>query len=216
MAKKNKLSYIYKLKRLYQEEISLTKIQHLYISFKSLIEPFLAAFFLLLSFPLWPMIISWIKLDSPGPIFFRHRRVGIKGKTFIMYKFRSMYQGVNPDALTPVVPHDSRITPIGRIIRRFCIDEIPQLINILKGEMSLVGPRPEMLFIVNRYSELEEKRLLVKPGLTGLWQIMGRKDKPIHDDLILDLYYLKHYSFSWDLFIIFQTLPFLFFPKVIW
>jgi lipopolysaccharide/colanic/teichoic acid biosynthesis glycosyltransferase len=82
--------------------------------------------------------------------------------------------------------------------------------------MSLVGPRPEMVFIVDRYNELEKKRLLVKPGLTGLWQIMGRKDKPIHEDLWLDLFYIKKQSISWDIFILFETIPSLLFSRIIW
>lgn len=166
--------------------------------------------------PLLLIIVAWIKLDSPGPVFFSHRRTGIKGKPFMMYKFRSMSHGVEPHAPTPIVPHDSRITTIGRMIRRFGIDEMPQLINVLRGEMSLVGPRPEMLFIVDRYSELEKKRLLVKPGITGLWQIIGRKDKPIHEDLMLDLLYIKKQSFSWDMFILFETIPSLFMSRIIW
>ena len=166
--------------------------------------------------PLWLMIMAWIKLDSPGPVFFKHRRSGIKGKPFMMYKFRSMYHDVEPDAPTPLAPHDPRITTIGRIIRRFGIDEMPQLINVLKGEMSLVGPRPEMLFIVDKYSEAEKKRLLVKPGITGLWQIIGRKDKPIHEDLMLDLFYIKRQSFSWDMFILFETIPSILMSRIIW
>jgi len=166
--------------------------------------------------PLWLMIMGWIKLDSHGPIFFRHWRSGINGKPFMMYKFRSMSYDVEPDAPTPNAPHDPRITTVGRIIRRFGIDEMPQLINVLRGEMSLVGPRPEMLFIVDRYSEVEKKRLLVKPGITGLWQIMGRKDKPIHEDLILDLLYIKKRSFSWDMFILFETIPSLLMSRIIW
>lgn len=213
---KDKFSYIYKLKKLYQEEISLTRIQRLYIWLKPIIDQFLAVSFLLLSFPLWLLVTIWIKLDNPGAVFFSHQRAGLRGKPFRIYKFRSMYQNVEPYAIAPVVPADPRITTVGRIIRRFGLDELPQLINVLKGEMSLVGTRPEMLFIVKKYSELEKKRLLVKPGITGLWQIMGRKDKPIHDDLILDLYYIQHYSFSWDLFILFQTIPSLFFSKIMW
>ena len=172
--------------------------------------------FLTIFSPLWLMIMAWIKLDSPGPVFFKHRRSGIKGKPFMMYKFRSMYHDVEPDAPTPLAPHDPRITTIGRIIRRFGIDEMPQLINVLKGEMSLVGPRPEMLFILDKYSEAEKKRLLVKPGITGLWQIMGRKDKPIHEDLMLDLFYIKRQSFSWDMFILFETIPSILMSRIIW
>lgn len=172
--------------------------------------------FLTFSAPLWLLIMLWIKLDTPGPVFFRHWRAGLRGKPFLMYKFRSMYRDAVPDALTPTVPHDSRITPIGKIIRRFGLDEIPQLINVLKGEMSLVGPRPEMLFIVQRYNEFEKKRLVVKPGITGLWQIIGRKDRPIHEDLLLDLFYIKRQSFSWDFFILFETIPSIIISRIIW
>lgn len=183
---------------------------------KTVADYLFAFLFLTISFPFWLMIMAWIKLDSPGPLFFRQCRAGFRGMPFIMYKFRSMYSHVDPDAPTPLTPHDPRITPIGRIIRRFGLDEIPQLINVLRGEMSLVGPRPEMLFIVKRYNDIERKRLLVKPGLTGLWQIMGRKDKPIHEDLMLDLFYIKKQSFSWDMFILFETIPGILMSRIIW
>lgn len=197
-------------------EAVFTPPPNYYLLIKTLGDYFFASILLIITFPFWLMIMAWIKLDSRGPAFFQQCRAGLKGIPFQMYKFRSMYREVSPDAPTPLTPHDPRITPIGRIIRRFGLDELPQLINILKGEMSLVGPRPEMLFIVTRYNDLEKKRLLVKPGLTGLWQIMGRKDKFIHEDLMLDLFYLKKRSLSWDIFILFETIPTILISRVIW
>lgn len=187
-----------------------------YSGIKTLADYFFAFIFLSLSWPLWLAVMAWIKLDTPGPIFFRHWRAGLKGRPFMMYKFRSMYQDVEADAPTPVVPHDPRITAVGRIIRRLGIDELPQLINVLRGEMSLVGPRPEMLFIVKRYNDMEKKRLFVKPGITGLWQIMGRKDRPIHEDIMLDLFYIRKQSMSWDMFILFETVPSIIMSRIIW
>lgn len=183
---------------------------------KTLGDYFIASILFIMTFPLWLLIMIWIKLDTPGPVLFRQHRAGLKGKPFVIYKFRSMYREVQPEAPTPLTPQDLRITTVGRIIRRFGLDELPQLINVLKGEMSMVGPRPEMLFIVKGYNAIEKKRLLVKPGITGLWQIIGRKDKPIHDDLALDMFYIKKYSFSWDLFILFETLPSVVMSRIIW
>jgi lipopolysaccharide/colanic/teichoic acid biosynthesis glycosyltransferase len=156
--------------------------------------------------PFWLLIVVLIRLDSKGKALFAHTRIGKNGKPFTLYKFRTMYQGVKNQELSPESPNDGRITKIGRFLRRTSLDEVPQLFNILKGDMSLVGPRPEMPFIVEHYTAMEKKRLLVKPGLTGIWQIMGRKDLPLHHNIEFDFYYIRHRSLLLDLVIIIKTI----------
>jgi len=155
--------------------------------------------------PFCLLITLLIHLDSPGKALFKHTRIGKKGKHFTLYKFRTMYHGVKDQELSPQNPHDKRITKVGKFLRRTSLDEMPQLFNVLKGEMSLVGPRPEMPFIVKHYTPLERKRLLVKPGMTGIWQIMGRKDLPLHHNLEFDFYYIRHRSLWLDFVIILKT-----------
>jgi lipopolysaccharide/colanic/teichoic acid biosynthesis glycosyltransferase len=160
---------------------------------------------LFLLLPFWFLLVVIIRIDSPGEAIFCHERVGKNGKIFKLYKFRTMYHGVKDQELAPQSPHDARITRIGKFLRRTSLDEMPQLLNVLKGDMSLVGPRPEMGFIVKHYTPLERRRLLVKPGLTGLWQILGRKDLPLHHNLEYDFYYIEHRSLFFDLIIIIKT-----------
>ncbi|NOZ64876.1 MAG: sugar transferase [Caldiserica bacterium] len=162
---------------------------------------------MIISLPLWIIIPISIKLDSAGPVFFVQERVGEKGRIFKMLKFRTMRSDVHPFGYAPRSPRDSRITRVGRIIRRMSLDELPQLVNVLKGDMSLVGPRPEMPFIVEKYQDWQRKRLEVKPGITGLWQIMGRKDLPLHENLEYDFYYIKNQSLLLDLIILIKTIP---------
>jgi exopolysaccharide biosynthesis polyprenyl glycosylphosphotransferase len=155
----------------------------------------------------FPIIALAIKLDSPGPIFFVQDRVGEKGRRFKMYKYRTMYVDTPPYAYAPHDPEDRRITSVGRFLRRTSLDELPQVINLLKGDMSLVGPRPEMPFIVEKYTDWQRKRLEVKPGITGLWQILGRKELPLHENLEYDFYYIKNRSLLLDLVILIKTIP---------
>lgn len=162
---------------------------------------------------IYPIIVFLIKRDSPGPVLICQRRVGWGGKEFMFYKFRTMRYDTPLYAPTPSAYDDPRITKIGRILRRYSIDELPQFWNVLNGDMSIVGPRPEMPFIVAKYTPLERKRLLVKPGITGLWQIFGRKDLPLHENLEYDLYYVLHQSFFLDLAIMLKTFPHLFIPR---
>ncbi|MCD6219278.1 sugar transferase [Candidatus Calescamantes bacterium] len=162
---------------------------------------------IIISLPLWIIIPISIKLDSRGPVFFIQERVGEKGRIFTMLKFRTMRSDVHPFDYAPRSPDDPRITRVGRVIRRMSLDELPQLINVLKGDMSLVGPRPEMPFIVKKYQDWQRKRLEVKPGITGLWQIMGRKDLPLHENLEYDFYYIKNQSLLLDFVILIKTIP---------
>ncbi len=162
---------------------------------------------------LWPLfliIALGIKIDSRGPIFFRHKRVGLNGMVFEMYKFRTMFTEANPYAVNPLHHDDPRITRFGRYLRKTSLDELPQIFNVFRGDMSFVGPRPEMPFIVAEYNEFHKERLKVKPGITGLWQLSGDRKKAIHENMDYDLYYIRNLSFSLDLSILLGTLIFAF------
>jgi lipopolysaccharide/colanic/teichoic acid biosynthesis glycosyltransferase len=163
-------------------------------------------FFLIILLPLGFLVAILIRLDSSGPIFFRHHRIGRDGKQFVLWKFRSMRTDVPKYGISPQSTTDERLTRIGRLIRRLSIDELPQLINVLRGNMSLVGPRPEMLFIVDRYSPFERERLAAKPGLTGLWQISPARAFPIHENLQYDLHYISNQNLLLDFAIILRTI----------
>ncbi|MBW2733382.1 MAG: sugar transferase [Deltaproteobacteria bacterium] len=160
---------------------------------------------LLLTLPFWPWWAMRIRRDSPGSVFFRQDRVGRNGKVFSLLKFRTMRTDAEVYATAPRHDEDPRITPYGRWLRASSIDELPNLLNVLRGEMSLVGPRPEMPFIVEQYEEWQRRRLLVKPGLTGLWQILGRKDLPLHENLHYDFYYIHNRSLLLDVSLIVRT-----------
>ena len=155
-------------------------------------------------------LLLWCALrtmqTSPGPPFIAQDRIGYDGESFRMYKFRTMWNGVDRYAVAPTDVSDARVTDYGRWLRRTSIDELPQLFNVLTGEMSLVGPRPEMPFIVDTYDDWQRRRLSVKPGITGLWQILGRKDLPMHENLQYDFYYIRNRSLSLDLSILMRTI----------
>jgi len=158
-----------------------------------------------------------VRLTSHGPVFFRQLRVGRNGRTFKMVKFRSMYvdaearraeleaHNVNSDGVLFKVRNDPRITPVGRVIRKYSLDELPQLFNVLSGKMSLVGPRPPLPAEVARYGDDMRRRLLVKPGITGLWQISGRNDLTWEETKQLDLRYVENWSLGADLLILWKT-----------
>jgi exopolysaccharide biosynthesis polyprenyl glycosylphosphotransferase len=173
---------------------------------------------LLLISPLLLFFAALVKLTSPGPVFYGQERVGLDGKTFPMYKFRSMIKDADKmfpqlEPLSEVEGHvfkmknDPRITPLGRFMRRFSIDELPQLLNVLRGEMSLVGPRPPLPREVVKYNAWHRKRLRVRPGITGLWQVSGRSQLPFEDMVRLDIYYIENWSLWQDLKILIRTLP---------
>jgi len=155
--------------------------------------------------PIFLLLALIIKLDSRGPALFCQERVGQNGKHFNMLKFRTMHADASPYDYSPSVPTDPRITRIGRFLRRTSLDELPQLLNVLLGQMSLVGPRPEMPFIVEQYTDRERQRLEVKPGITGLWQLSGDRAYLIHQNVEYDLYYLQHRNFFMDLAIMLHT-----------
>lgn len=163
-------------------------------------------FFLIMLFPLGLIVAILIKFDSPGPVLFRHHRIGLDGEHFVLLKFRSMRADVPKYGISPQSTTDQRLTRIGRLIRRLSIDELPQLINVLRGDMSLVGPRPEMPFIVDGYRPFERERLTTMPGLTGLWQISPARAFPIHDNLQYDLHYINNQNLLLDCAIILRTI----------
>jgi exopolysaccharide biosynthesis polyprenyl glycosylphosphotransferase len=160
---------------------------------------------LILGAPLFGLLALLITFDSGGPIFFKQERVGENGRLFKMFKFRTMRSNAAPYDYSPCAPDDPRITRVGRFLRRTSLDELPQLVNVLQGKMSLVGPRPEMPFIVEQYSEDHRQRLQVKPGLTGLWQLSGDRAFLIHENMEYDLYYIQHRNFFMDLAILLHT-----------
>jgi exopolysaccharide biosynthesis polyprenyl glycosylphosphotransferase len=166
-----------------------------------------AAALLTLLAPLWLFIIWRTRRAAPGPVLFSHARVGRDGRVFRLHKFRTMRTDADPQARAPADANDERIIPELAWLRRTSLDELPQLINVLKGDMSLVGPRPEMPFIVDSYEEWQRRRLFVKPGLTGLWQVIGRKNLPLALNLEYDFYYIKNQSFWLDLSILLRTIP---------
>ncbi len=164
------------------------------------------------------LIAALIKITSPGPVFIRQERVGKGGRPFMFYKFRSMYRDAEArleelrhlnEADGPIfkMRDDPRRTPIGKLLRRTSLDELPQMFNILRGDMSWVGPRPPIPEEVARYSDWHRKRLDVTPGLTGLWQVSGRSDLSFDEMVKLDLYYAENWSLALDLMIILRTIP---------
>jgi lipopolysaccharide/colanic/teichoic acid biosynthesis glycosyltransferase len=167
----------------------------------------ISALVLVVLLPLWIFIAIWIKLDSKGPVFFTQERPGLNKKIFKLYKFRSMK--INSDTMIKgkeVAKDDDRITSAGRFLRRSKLDEIPQLLNIIKGDMSLVGPRPERIDSLEDYTEEILKRLNMRPGLTGLAQVSGNIHLALNKRYELDVYYVEHFSLLLDLKIIIRTI----------
>ncbi len=185
----------------------------IYLLVKRLLDLILGLAGLIISLPLYPIIIIWIKRDSSGPAIIEQTRVGQNGKEFKLYKFRTMRQDAELYAAAPRQNTDTRVTKAGKFLRKYSLDELPQFWNVILGQMSLVGPRPEMPFIVEKYNNWQKMRLSVKPGITGIWQILGRKDLPLEDNIEYDLYYVFHQSFFLDLAILLRTLPHLLWPR---
>jgi exopolysaccharide biosynthesis polyprenyl glycosylphosphotransferase len=171
---------------------------------------------LILCLPFLPLVVLAIRIDSPGATLIKQERVGENCQRFGMWKFRTMVE--NAEQLLPNVVvemadgqivhkhrDDPRVTRVGGILRRYSIDELPQLVNVIKGEMSLVGPRPELPWMVDRYEGWQRKRFAVPPGITGWWQVSGRSDRPMHLHVEDDLYYIQNYSIWLDLRILSRT-----------
>jgi len=175
-----------------------------------------AAAALLVLAPFMLLVAALVRVTSPGPAFYRSERIGLNEKPFAMLKFRSMSADADQRRLGLVgedegsgplfkLRQDPRVTPLGRVLRRFSIDELPQLFNVLRGHMSIVGPRPPLRAEVMTYDDVIHRRLLVKPGITGLWQVSGRSDLSWEESVRLDLYYVENWSFLQDLIIIWRT-----------
>ncbi len=178
----------------------------------------IAALTLVITAPITLLVALAIRLDSPGPILFRQTRIGLGGRPFILYKFRSMRVDAEQqltqltdmnEADGPIfkMRNDPRQTRIGRFIRRASLDELPQLLNVLNGDMSLVGPRPPIPREVEQYDDWHRRRLEVAPGVTGLWQVSGRSQLTFDEMVMLDLYYAEHWSLLLDLKILLRTIP---------
>lgn len=168
---------------------------------------------------LWPvllLIVIAIKVSSKGPAVFKQQRAGKNGNPFMFYKFRTMTINADPFGPSPKSGRDPRLTKTGRILREYSLDELPQLFNILKGDMSVVGPRPLYLSQIPEWSERQKKRLLVRPGLTGLAQISGRGELKREEKLELDVNYVETASFSIDVRIILATIAYVFSRKSIY
>ena len=161
---------------------------------------------LILLAPLWVLIAIAIKLESKGPAIFKQERAGKDGKPFIFYKFRTMKVDADPFGPSPKSSNDKRLTKFGRILREYSLDELPQLLNIIRGDMSMVGPRPLYLSQIVEWSEGQKKRLSVKPGVTGLAQISGRGEITREEKLELDTRYVETASFLLDARIILLTI----------
>jgi undecaprenyl phosphate N,N'-diacetylbacillosamine 1-phosphate transferase len=162
--------------------------------------------FLILSPCFWS-IAALIKLDTSGPAYFRQERIGKDGQPFVAYKFRSMVDRATSMGLgLNVAVNDSRITRVGKFLRITSLDELPQLFNVIKGEMSLVGPRPTLAYQVARYNEVQRRRLQVKPGITGWAQINGRNAIPWEERIKLDVWYVENWSLALDFYILLRTI----------
>lgn len=183
-----------------------------------------------LGFPFFLAVALLIKLTSQGPVFYSQLRIGERGEVFTLYKFRTMRQGADDaihreftrsfiegrmsnsslDEKSPSVyklTNDPRVTSIGNFLRKTSLDELPQFINILKGEMTIVGPRPPLQYELEYYEEWHKLRLEVRPGLTGLWQVSGRSSVPFNEMVKLDLYYIEHWTLLLDFKIMMRTIP---------
>lgn len=192
---------------------ALNEVQRL---IKRVFDLFVGGIAAMIILPLLGFVALAIKIDSSGPIIFRQKRVGENGDLFNMFKFRSMVLGaekmqdefIEVDTDGQIVykkADDPRVTRVGRIIRRTSLDELPQLLNVLKGDMSLVGPRPELPFMIDHYEPWQHKRFDVPQGMTGWWQINGRADRPLHLHTDDDIYYIQNYSLWMDVYILLKT-----------
>jgi exopolysaccharide biosynthesis polyprenyl glycosylphosphotransferase len=185
---------------------------------KRAVDVSLSGFLLLVTSPLWAAIALAIRVTSPGPILFRQERIGARGAPFTMFKFRTMVRDAESrrhevdhlnEATGPLfkIRRDPRVTRVGRFLRRCSLDELPQLVNVIRGEMSLVGPRPPLRSEVSAYERWHFARLEVRPGMTGLGQVTGRSDRSFEDTVRLDVFYIENWSLTYDLWILAKTIP---------
>ena len=193
---------------------------------KRIFDVLISILLIIILSPIWIIIALLVKITSKGPIFYKARVIGKDGCEFDMYKFRSMYHNCNPkphkdkvkemmngNGTTKKLRGDSRITPLGKFLRKFSIDEFSQLWNVLKGDMGLVGPRPNIRYEYELMENWQKKRQSVLPGMTGLWQVRGRDEVKFNDQVVLDLYYIENISLKLDLEILLNTIPAVIFGK---
>ena len=180
----------------------------IYETIKRAVDVAAALLLLLFTLPACLAVAALVRFTSPGPVLFRQERIGHRGRPFTIWKFRSMYAHAPKYGRSPESSRDNRITPVGRFLRKTSLDELPQLWNVLRGDMSLVGPRPEMPYVVAQYSTLERRRLSVPQGLTGLWQLSADRKYSIHQSLEYDAYYVENRGFFLDAAILVHTLLF--------
>ncbi|MDA3884358.1 MAG: sugar transferase [Candidatus Delongbacteria bacterium] len=182
----------------------------LYLVFKRIFDVIFALVLLVFTFPILLLIVILIKIESKGPIFFKQKRLGKKGKVFEIYKFRTMIDGaIKTGSGLRTKANDPRITKIGNIIRKTSFDEIPQIINILKGQMSFIGPRPPVPYHPRKYEEYSEEqkiRFTVKPGISGYAQIVLRNSGTWDERFVYDIEYVKKISLGFDFYIFFMTI----------
>jgi len=168
--------------------------------------------------PFFLIVATLIKLTSSGPVLFKQKRLGLNGRKFVLYKFRTMYKGADKKLSQleaqnemggPIfkIKKDPRVTPVGRILRKFSIDEFPQLFNVFVGHMSLIGPRPPIPKEVEQYESWHRRRLSMRPGITCLWQVSGRNKIDFNEWMKMDLEYLDNWSLWFDLKILIKTIP---------
>lgn len=199
-------------------ELNHKKVQLLIKRFFDIV---FSLFLLILLSPLFLILIIWISIDSPGGAIFKQIRVGENGKEFIIYKFRSMIKNAdkmfnkevnedNKDTFVFQEKDDPRITRSGKFLRKTSLDELPQLINIIKGDMSLIGPRPEIPEIVKTYSHRDKIRLLMKPGVSGLAQVKGRGNLELSETINYDIEYIDKFSLAMDFKVFFKTIKVVF------
>jgi exopolysaccharide biosynthesis polyprenyl glycosylphosphotransferase len=196
---------------------SATPHDELRLLLKRAIDVVVAAAGLLLLAPVMGIVALLIRLTSPGPAIFRQVRCGLNGRQFVFYKFRSMCRNaeelkpslehLNPKTTVFKIPNDPRLTPLGRLLRKFSIDEWLQLWNVLKGDMSLVGPRPAVPEEVERYKGWQRRRLRMRPGLTCLWALQGRDEVDFENWMRLDMQYIDNWSLALDAKILLLTIP---------
>src|SRR4030042_4794854 len=174
---------------------------------KEVLDQIFGLLILIILSPCFWLLAGLVRLETPGPAFFCQERIGKDGRPFVAYKFRSMVdKAVTMGFGLNVAVNDSRITRVGKFLRSTSLDELPQLFNVITGDMSLVGPRPTLAFQVARYDEVQRRRLLVKPGITGWAQINGRNAIPWEDRIKLDVWYVENWSLTLDFYIMLRTI----------
>ena len=185
--------------------LALSRAQLAYLPFKRVADVVLAVVLLALTLPLMAVLGAAIVLDSPGGFLFRQERIGWRGRPFTIFKLRSMVAG-SPRYAHKVGTRSPHVTRVGRFLRLSGMDELPQLVNVIAGDLSLIGPRPEMRFIVDTYEPWQHERHLIRPGISGLWQVHHASDEPLHLGIRHDLEYIQHMGPMLDLRIAARTI----------